>query len=99
MIDNSIIQKTRWSRERLARLLTGISISIFLLLTFIYGRVWLIPLVSVGLNMLQSGITEKCLIKYLMVRMGIPGERDMGRIEGQNMVVSRFSHSGEEICA
>ncbi|PCJ59511.1 MAG: hypothetical protein COA79_10720 [Planctomycetota bacterium] len=71
--------KHRLTHERVGQMLSGIS----LLITTIAG-LFLSPLFFIGtamicLNLILAGITGKCVFKNMMIKMGIPGEQDLGR--------------------
>jgi hypothetical protein len=67
--------------DRLGRLLAGLSILVALTLAHFVSPWFLLAAVGTGLNLVFSGITDRCAIRNLMIRLGIPGERDLGRAE------------------
>lgn len=69
------------THERIGRVLVGVSVLTGIGLSLVSP--WFL-LISAGtaLNFATSGITDRCLVKSLLIRMGFPGERDLGRAEG-----------------
>jgi len=69
------------THERIGRVLVGASVLTGIGLSLVSP--WFL-LVSAGtaLNLAISGITDRCPVKSLLLRMGFPGERDLGRAEG-----------------
>ncbi|MFH1024404.1 MAG: DUF2892 domain-containing protein [Planctomycetota bacterium] len=69
------------THERTGRILAGVSVAGAVALGYFHHPLWLLAAVGTGLNLVLSGITDRCVVKNLLVRMGFPGERDLGRRE------------------
>lgn len=73
--NSSNLQKI--SHERIGRGLAGFGIVLFYLLgIFIHPSFHLCNLL-IAINLFQSSISEKCLIKNLLISLGFPGEREI----------------------
>lgn len=72
---------TQFTHERLGRVLAGLGVLLFTGLGVAHSPLWLVAVALTGLNLAQSGITNHCGVKSLLIRMGLPGERDLGRLE------------------
>ncbi len=68
------------THERIGRVLVGVSVLTGIGLSPVSP--WFL-LISAGtaLNLAISGITDRCPVRSLLLRMGFPGERDLGRAE------------------
>ena len=79
------------SHERFGRGLAGISVLISTALGYHFSPYWLLVTMAIALNLTISSLTNRCPIKSLLVRLGLPGERDIGRAEaaGEKAVCSR----------
>lgn len=86
------------SNERVGRLLAGLTIVALSLLARFQSPLWLIGMVMVGVNLAQSGVTEQCLIKRVLLALGFRCERDLGRAEAE-MAVRRLAVTGERSIA
>jgi hypothetical protein len=71
----------RLSHERAGRMLAGLSVLATLALGCSVSPWFLLATAGVALNLVISAITDRCVVKSLLVRMGLPGERDLGRAE------------------
>lgn len=60
------------SIEQALRLIAGTFIVISVVLSVLHSPYWLIFTVFVGLNLLQSGITNWCPMVWLLEKMGLP---------------------------
>jgi hypothetical protein len=69
------------THERAGRILAGVSLVIPVVLALTVSPWWLLAVAGVGLNLIVSGITDRCLVKDALIRMGLPGEREVGRAE------------------
>jgi hypothetical protein len=69
------------THERVGRILAGLSLLGPALLAWLWSPWWLLVVAGVGVNLVASGITNRCVVKDLLVRLGLPGERDVGRAE------------------
>ena len=67
--------------DRLGRLLAGGSVLGALALAQWVSPWFLLVVVGTALNLLVSGITDRCAVRSLLIRMGFPRERDVGRAE------------------
>ncbi len=72
---------SRLTHERVGRILAGASLLVSLLLAHAVNPWFLLLAAGTALNLALSGVTDRCVVKNLLVRMGLPGERDVGREE------------------
>ena len=70
-----------FTHERAGRVLAGATMLLAVALGFLHHPGWLLVAAGTGLNLVLSGITDCCAVKRLLIRMGFPGERDVGRAE------------------
>jgi hypothetical protein len=66
------------TRERIAMMVLGGSVLLCAAMGTFHHRGWLLVLCLIGLNLVQSSVTGKCVFNYLLMKMGIPGEREVG---------------------
>ena len=71
------------THERLGRILAGVAVLVTVALGFFHHPLWLLLTAGAALNLAVSGITDRCVVKDLLIRMGLPGERDVGRAEAE----------------
>jgi hypothetical protein len=71
------------SRERIGRMLLGLAVLAGTGLGYFHHPAWFLALLGISINMIQSSITDRCFTGTILARMGIPGERDMGRFEAR----------------
>lgn len=69
------------THERVGRILAGLGVLFFTALGVAHSPLWLVAVALTGLNLAQSGITDRCGVKSLLMSLGMPGERDLGRRE------------------
>jgi SAM-dependent methyltransferase len=69
------------THERLGRMLAGTTVLIALALAQFVSPWFLLVAAGAGLNLALSGLTDRCVVKNLLVKLGLPGERDLGRAE------------------
>ncbi len=69
------------THERAGRILAGISVAVAAALAYFHHPLWMLAAGGIALNLILSGITDRCVVKDLLIRMGLPGERDLGRAE------------------
>ena len=62
--------------ERYLRFIAGVFILISLALSRLHSEYWLIFTLIVGLNLLQSGLTDWCPMMVILRRLGIRGCRE-----------------------
>ncbi len=80
--------KRSMTHERLGRALAGGAVLISLLLGWLHHPVWLIGAALTSGNLILSAITDHCAVRSLLVRLGLPGERDVGRAEARGELES-----------
>jgi hypothetical protein len=68
------------THERLGRVLAGLTVLAGLGLGLLNAWFLLIA-AGTAINLVLSGVTDRCVVKKLLIRMGFPGERDLGRAE------------------
>jgi hypothetical protein len=71
------------THERAGRMLAGASVLAGLGLGWLVSPWFLLAAAGTALNLVLSGITDRCAVKNLLIRMGLPGERDLGRAEAE----------------
>lgn len=71
------------THERVGRVVAGVSLLASVALGFFHHPAWLLVTSGTALNLVVSGLTGRCPVKSLLLRIGIPGERDVGRAEAQ----------------
>ena len=76
------------THERAGRLLAGISVAGISALAWLHDPSWLLALAGIGLNLAMSALTGKCAVKALLIRLGLPGERDLGVAEGLRLTAA-----------
>ncbi|MBA4387133.1 MAG: hypothetical protein C0404_04070 [Verrucomicrobia bacterium] len=98
MNKNTSCPRYRWtvSHERIGRILAGSIVVIASLLgCLVHPLLFIVIGIGTGLNLILSGITDKCAVKSLLIRMGFPGEREIG---AEDAAAKRQSHgTGEGI--
>lgn len=67
---NSSCEKSKPSVERLLRFIAGAFVTASALLAAIHSPYWLIFTAFVGLNLLQSGITNWCPMVWILEKAG-----------------------------
>jgi hypothetical protein len=72
-----------FTHERAGRILAGLSFLAVLALGWWASPWFLLGGVGVALNLILSGITDRCAVKSLLVKVGLPGERDVGHAEAR----------------
>jgi len=72
----------RFSCERAGRILTALAVSSATVLGLLHHRLWFLVVAGTALNLLVSGIADRCMVRNALVRMGFPRERDLGRTDG-----------------
>ena len=68
------------THERVGRVLAGLTVLAGIGLGLL--NAWFLLIVAgTAVNLVLSGATDRCVVKNLLIRMGFPGERDVGRAE------------------
>jgi hypothetical protein len=75
----------QFTHERAGRLLAGLSVVFLTALGYFHHPLWMLGLVGTAMNLILSSMTDRCVVKNLLIRLGLPGERDLGRAEAQNL--------------
>ena len=70
------------SFERVGNALVGVLILALIALTLCHSRHWLWGLAIMAGNLIVTAIADRCPVKSLLIRLGMVGERDLGRAEG-----------------
>jgi hypothetical protein len=73
------------THERAGRALAGTSILLFLGLGYFINSVFYIFVMAICFNLIQSAFTNKCIVKTILIRLGLPGEAEMALQEKQRM--------------
>ncbi|HOX06269.1 MAG TPA: DUF2892 domain-containing protein [Planctomycetota bacterium] len=71
----------RLTHERAGRALAGGSVVLCLALAWLASPWFLLGAAGTALNLIISAITDRCAVKSLLIGLGLPGERDLGRAE------------------
>ncbi|GEM_PF-1879226 len=79
-----------FTHERAGRVLAGATLLASVALAHLVSPWFLLAAAGTALNLVLSGITDRCAVKNLLLRLGLPGERDLGRAEA----ISRISKAG-----
>lgn len=66
------------SHERFSRILVGSSVLSILAMGYFFNPYCYYLFLALAINLIQSGITEKCLVKDLLIKIGFKGERELG---------------------
>jgi hypothetical protein len=82
-------KKPAFTHERAGRLLAGAAVLVSLLLAQTASPWFLLAAAGTGLNLVLSAITDRCAVKSLLIRLGLPGERDIGRAESMRATTLR----------
>ena len=69
------------THERLGRLLAGNSVLMAVTLAYFHHAAWLLAVAVTAINLIQSALTDRCPVKSLLIRFGLPGERELGCAE------------------
>lgn len=69
------------SYEQVSHVILGLLLLGITALAYWHSPLWLLALIIIGVNLIQSSLTGWCVVKSLLVAIGIPGERDLGRQE------------------
>ncbi len=81
---NLLSSTTPITHERFGRGLAGASVLLTATLGWLHSPHWLWVTMGVALNLTFSALTDCCPVKSALMRMGMPGERDVGRAEAQH---------------
>ncbi|MFH1022799.1 MAG: methyltransferase domain-containing protein [Planctomycetota bacterium] len=76
------------THERAGRILAGASLLASLVLAQVVSPWFRLVAAGTGMNLALSGITNRCAVKNLLIRIGFPGERDLGRQEGKRIAMA-----------
>ena len=74
-------------RERIGNMLAGTSVLATVALGYFLSPLWLLATAGIALNLMVTSVLNRCVVKSLLTRMGIPGERDIGRREARRKTV------------
>jgi hypothetical protein len=69
------------THERVGRFLAGLSVIATVTLAWLWSPWCLLATAAVAMNLVVSAITDRCVVKNLLIRLGFPGERDVGRAD------------------
>ena len=69
------------THERAGRILAGSAVLTGLVLAQLVSPWFLLAAAATALNLVVSAITDRCAVKSLLIRLGLPGERELGRAE------------------
>jgi radical SAM superfamily enzyme YgiQ (UPF0313 family) len=73
--------RSKVSHERVGSVLAGVSVLLTVALGFFHSPWWLLSTAGLCVSMIVTAVTNRCVVKNLLIRMGVPGERDLGREE------------------
>ncbi|MFH1023183.1 MAG: radical SAM protein [Planctomycetota bacterium] len=86
-----------FTRERVGGVLAGLSVLATLGLGYFHNPAWFLGTAAVALNMAITSILDRCVVKSVLARMGIPGERDIGWREGKRMAACEPVFVGQTV--
>jgi hypothetical protein len=69
----------RLSNEQMGRVIAGLSVGLVVALGTFHHTWWYVALVGIGANLVVSGVTNRCPFRTLLLHLGFPLERDLGR--------------------
>lgn len=69
------------THERAGRMLAGAAVLACLALAWLLSPWFLLGVAGTALNLVFSAVTDCCAVKSLLIKLGLPGERDLGRAE------------------
>lgn len=69
--------------ERMGWLLLGILLLGSTALGYIHNPAWLLVLAGIAYNLVQSSLTDRCVLDTILTRPGFTGEREMKRWKGR----------------
>ena len=69
------------SRERIGNALAGLSVLGTVALGYFLSPLWFLATAGIAVNLAVTSVLNRCVVKSLLTRLGIPGERDLGRAE------------------
>jgi hypothetical protein len=69
------------THERAGRMLAGAAVLACLALAWLLSPWFLLGVAGTALNLVVSAVTDRCAVKSLLIKLGLPGERDLGRAE------------------
>lgn len=76
--ENTYFKRTlQLTHERVGRSLAGLSILLFTFIAYFFDIGFLAVTTLIALNLIQSGITNKCLVKSMLIKLGFPGEKEL----------------------
>ncbi|PCJ62348.1 MAG: hypothetical protein COA79_04590 [Planctomycetota bacterium] len=81
---HQFIQKSGISVERVARVLVGTSVLLILVSGYFLHMGFYLFFIGMALNLIQSGITDKCVVKNILEKIGFVSERKLGKSENIN---------------
>ncbi len=64
--------------DRIVHTAAGTLILLSLALTYLHSHVWVWLTVFVGANLLQSGLTNWCLMSRILAKLGVKNDRACG---------------------
>lgn len=64
--------------DRIVHTVAGTLILLSLALTYLHSHVWVWLTVFVGANLLQSGLTNWCLMSRILAKLGVKNDRACG---------------------
>ncbi len=78
---HNVFASKHFSHERFGRGLAGLFVLVSAGLGLVHTPYWLFVTLGIAINLMISSLTDRCPVKSLLVRLGVPGERDLGRAE------------------
>jgi hypothetical protein len=64
--------------DRIVHIVAGTFILVSLILSEVHSSYWIWFTIFVGLNLLQSGITNWCLLASILRKLGVPDQKAVG---------------------
>ncbi len=79
--ENLLLSATLITHERFGRGLAGVAVMVTATLGIMHSPHWLWVTMGVAFNLTFSAVTDRCPVKSALIRMGMIGERELGRAE------------------
>ena len=69
------------SYERVGNALVGVLVMTTVGLGYGHSPYWFLGTAAIAANLIVTAVLDRCVVKTLLIRLGMVGERDLGRAE------------------